>query len=426
MPRARRNVRGPTPPPKRVRGAPILSSSRNVIVAGAGIAGLTAALTLARNGFQVTVLEQAERLEETGAGIQLSPNATRILIDLGVGEWLQRHVVVPEGLRVLNAKNGREILHMPLGDTATTRYGTPYWSIHRADLQAALAAAVGENLGIGVKLGMRMEDFAPFDNGISVSARGRNGIWHERGSALIAADGLWSVARARMGFRDRPRFAGRVAWRALIPAQLAAPEFRDPLIQLWLGPDAHVVLYPVKAGAMINVVVIIDDGWNAPGWSAPANRRDLLPRLGPQHWAPQLLDLLNLPQSWLKWALYDRRPLRKWSQGPAALIGDAAHPMLPYLAQGAAMAIEDAAVAAQCLAQMPDDAERALQTYCALRRARTRKVQRLAVRNGQRYHFGGLSGLVRNAAMRMMGGTHLLRHYDWIYAWRPPVAPSIT
>ncbi len=422
MPRARRNVRGPTPPRKRLRGAPILRSSRNVIVAGAGIAGLTAALTLARNGFQVTVLEQTERLEETGAGIQLSPNATRILIDLGLGERLRPHVVAPDGLRVLNARNGREILHMPLGDAAASRYGAPYWSIHRGDLQAALTAAVGENLDIGVKLGMRMEDFAPLDNGISVSARGRSGIWHERGNALIAADGLWSVARARMGLRDPPRFVGRVAWRTLIPAQLAAPEFRKPLIQLWLGPDAHVVHYPVKAGAMINVVVIIDDRWNAPGWSAPANRRDLLPRLPRQRWAPQLLDLLNLPQSWLKWALYDCRPSRKWSQGPAALIGDAAHPMLPYLAQGAAMAIEDASVAAQCLAQRPDDAEKALQTFCILRRARAHKVQRLASRNGRRYHFGGLSGAVRNTAMRMMGGARLLRHYDWIYAWRPPAA----
>jgi len=426
MPHVRRNVHGPTPPRRRFRGACILTSSRNVIVAGAGIAGLTAALALARHQFRVTVLEQAERPEETGAGIQLSPNATRILIDLGVGELLRPHVVVPEGLRVLDASTSREILYMPLGAAATARYGAPYWSIHRGDLQAALAGAVGQNLDIGVKFGMRMEDFAAHDNGISVSARNRSGTWQERGGALIAADGLWSVGRARMGFGDPPRFAGRVAWRALIPAQLAAPEFREPLIQLWLGSDAHIVHYPVKAGAMINIVVIIDDGWNAPGWSAPANRRDLLPRLPPQRWAPQLLDLLNVPPHWLRWALYDRRPLRKWSQGPAALIGDAAHPMLPYLAQGAAMAIEDASVAAQCLAQMPDNAEKALKAYCVMRRARARKVQRLAARNGQRYHFGGLSGMVRNTAMRMMGGARLLRHYDWIYDWRPPAASSIT
>jgi salicylate hydroxylase len=395
-------------------------------VAGAGIGGLTVALALARRGFHVTVLEQAERLEETGAGIQLSPNATRILIDLGLGERLTPQVVAPEGLRVHDGKNGREILRMPLGAFASARYGAPYWSIHRGDLQAALAAAVNENLDINLKLGLRMEDFAAHNNGISVSARSRNGIWHEQGDALIAADGLWSVARARIGSADQPRFAKRVAWRALVPANLAAPEFREPLIHLWLGRDAHVVHYPVKAGAMINVVVIIEDSWNAPGWSAPADRGDLLPRLSSLHWAAPLLGLLNVPESWLRWALFDRRPLRNWSQGPATLLGDAAHPMLPYLAQGAAMAIEDAAVCAQCLAQMPEDAESALRTYCSLRRKRAHKVERLAASNGQRYHFGGLSGTIRNTAMRIMGGTRLLRHYDWIYDWRPPATLSLS
>ena len=372
------------------------------------------------------VLEQAERIEETGAGIQLSPNATRTLIELGIGERLRPHVIAPEGLRVLGAKNGREIMRMPLGEAAAVRFGAPYWSIHRGDLQAALNAAVAENLDISIKLGMRMEDFAAHDNGVTVSARGRTGIWHERGDALIAADGLWSAARARMGFREPPRFAGRAAWRALVPAKLVAPEFREPVIYLWLGRDAHVVHYPVKAGAVINVVVIVGDSWNAPGWSEPARREELLPRLPRERWAPQVLGLLNLPDAWAKWALYDRRPLLNWSQGPAALIGDAAHPMLPYLAQGAAMAIEDAAVAAQCLAQMPDDVEGALRVYCAVRRARAWKVQRLAARNGQRYHFGGLLGVARNAAMRMMGGARLLRHYDWLYDWRPPATLSLT
>jgi salicylate hydroxylase len=381
-------------------------------------------LALARNGFRVTVLEQSRRLEETGAGIQLSPNAARTLIDLGLESQLRPHVIAPTALRVMDAATGREVVRMPLGRSAELRYGAPYWVIHRGDLQAVLAAAVAENLDISLKLGIRMEDFAAHDRGISVSARGR-GLWHERGDALIAADGLWSVARARMGFHEPPRFVGRVAWRALIPAETVAPEFREPSIQLWLGRAAHVVHYPVKSGAMINLVVIINDNWNAPGWSAPANRRDLLSRLPPRQWAPQVLGLLNLPETWLRWALYDRRPLRNWSQGPAALIGDAAHPMLPYLAQGAAMAVEDAAVCAQCLAQMPGDAEGALRAYCAVRRARTRKVHRMAARNGQLYHYGGLSGMIRNTAMHMVGGARLLRHYDWIYDWRPPATLSL-
>ena len=269
--------------------------SRIVIVAGAGIGGLTAALALARSGFRVTVLEQAERLEETGAGIQLSPNATRILIDLGLGERLRPHVVAPAGLRVLSARSGREILRMPLGVAAAQRYGAPYWMIHRGDLQAALAAAVGQELDISLKLGMRMEDFVTHPNGVTVSARGSTGLWDERGHALIAADGLWSTSRARLGSTDAPRFSGRTAWRALIPAKDVAPEFREPVIQLWLGRDAHLVHYPVKGGKLINVVVITLDNWNEPGWSEPAARGELLPRLPTARWAPRARALVHYP-----------------------------------------------------------------------------------------------------------------------------------
>jgi 2-polyprenyl-6-methoxyphenol hydroxylase-like FAD-dependent oxidoreductase len=400
-----------------------VTASRSVIVAGAGIGGLTAALALSRNGFRVTVLEQTERLSETGAGIQLSPNAARCLIDLGVGERLRPHVTTPMALRVLVGYSGREIVRMPLGEAAQ-RYGAPYWIIHRGDLQAALVAAVTQEHDVSLKLGMRVEDFATHSHGVTVSANGPGGIWHERGHALIAADGLWSDSRARLGFKDPPRFAGRTAWRALIPASEVPAELREPLIHLWLGRDAHLVHYPVKAGAVINVVVITTDSWNAPGWSAPASRIELLPRLPAERWAPQARALVREPETWLKWALYDHRPLPNFCYGAAALIGDAAHPMLPFLAQGAAMAIEDAVVAAHRLTRIPDDAVAALQSYSALRWARTRKVQRLAARNGVRYHLSPLPAMLRNAAMHAMGGAWLLRHYDWLYDWRPPAAAS--
>ncbi len=173
-----------------------MTASRSVIVAGAGIGGLTAALALARSGFRVTVLEQAERLAETGAGIQLSPNATRCLIELGLGARLKPHVIAPRALRVLVGRTGREIVRMPLGE-AEQRYGAPYWIIHRGDLQAALVAAVAQERDISLKLGMRVEDFATHAHGVTVSASGAGGVWHEHGHALLAADGLWSaVARA--------------------------------------------------------------------------------------------------------------------------------------------------------------------------------------------------------------------------------------
>ena len=402
-----------------------MTVSRSVIVAGAGIGGLTAALALARSGFRVVVLEQAERLEETGAGIQLSPNATRALIDLGIGELLRPHAVAPTALRVLAARSGREIVRIPL-EQAAQRYGAPYWIIHRGDLQAALAAAVTHERDVYLKLGMRMEDFAIHPHGVTVSAADGGGVWNEYGHALIAADGLWSDSPARLGYKELPYFAGRTAWRALIPASEVPAELREPQIHLWLGRHAHLVHYPVKAGRAINVVVITTDHWNAPGWSEPASRSELLPRFPAARWAPQARALIEKPEAWLKWALYARRPLSSFSHGAAALLGDAAHPMLPFLAQGAAMAIEDAVVAARCLARMPDDATRALNTYSAVRRARTRKVQRLAAQNGDRYHLGAVAGMLRNAAMRVIGGERLLRHYDWLYDWRPPAALSMT
>ncbi len=226
------------------------------------------------------------------------------------------------------------------------------------------------------------------------------------------------------------RFQGDAAFRR--PQRLARagagaeapPEFRGPEIHLWLGRDAHIVHYPVKAGAVINVVVIVDDAWNAPGWSVQANRIDLLPRLPAARWAPQLRALVRQPETLDEMGSVRSRAAVDFAHGAVALLGDAAHPMLPFLAQGAAMAIEDAAVAASCLARRPDDAAAALKTYAAVRRARTRKVQRLAARNGTRYHRSVLPAVLRNAAMRAIGGERLLRHYDWLYDWRPPAALS--
>src|SRR5215470_13189942 len=384
-----------------------LPSSRTVIIAGAGIGGLTAALALARNGFRALILEQTERLEETGAGIQLSPNAARILIGLGLTDRLQPHVVTPAAIRVLGGRSGREIVRIPLGAEATKRYGAPYWVIHRGDLQAALSGAAAQDLNVVLRLGMSMEDFATHPHGVTVSARGATGLWTEHGHALIAADGLWSAARERIAAKTPPRFAGRSAWRALVPASQIAPEFREPLIYLWLGRDAHLVHYPVKGGKLVNVVVITADDWSGPGWSEPASRVDLLGRLSSRRWAPQAHSVFRAPDAWLKWALYETEPLAR-------------------LAQGAAMAIEDAAVAAQCLARMPDDPAAALESYSAIRRGRTRKVQRLAARNGRRYHRTGAVAMLRNTAMRLLGGKRLLQNYDWLYDWRPPAGTSIT
>ena len=400
-----------------------MASSRTVVVAGAGIGGLTAALTLAKHNFRVALLEAAERLEETGAGIQLSPNASRILIALGLRERLERHVVVPEELRVMSA-SGRMLARAPLGADVEARYGAPYWVIHRGDLQAALVEAVAATPDIALHLGTRVDDFASHGKGLTIVAH-RGGLSvEEHGIALIGADGLWSTLRGRLDHRAVPRFAGHAAWRALVPAEAVPLELSAPAVNLWLGSRAHLVSYPVKAGRMVNVVAILRDTAPAPGWSAPAPGHELLARFPPAKWQASVRALLGAAEHWQKWALHDCAPLRRWGKGPVTLLGDAAHPMLPYLAQGAAMAIEDAAVLGDCLAFTPDDPESALRAYEKSRRGRTTQVQRAARRNGIVYHLGGAAAWLRALALLAMPGPRLIRRYDWVYGWKPADARS--
>lgn len=397
-----------------------MASARHVIVAGAGIAGLTAALTLARAGLRATVLEQAAKLEETGAGIQLAPNATRILIALGLSERLKPSIVAPQAIRVMSGGSGREIVRIPLGDEAERRYGAPFWTIHRADLQAALAAAAQSTLDVSLKLDTRVDDFAAHSNGITVQAHRGRQVVDERGIALIGADGIWSSIAARLRRQRGASFARRTAWRALIPADSVPPEFRSPMVHLWLGLDAHLVHYPVQAGRLINIVGIVHDEWNKIGWQAAGERAEILRHFARFSWADKARALIALPERWLKWALYDRKSAFSGGEGPVTLIGDAAHPMLPFLAQGAGMAIEDAAVLADMLNRQIDNPEVGLRAYEAARQKRTARAQLISRRQGNLYGRIGPEALIRNLGMRLLGGERLLSRYDWLYNWRWP------
>lgn len=393
-------------------------SSRTVVIAGAGIGGLTAALALARRGFRVVLYDQAARLEETGAGIQLSPNATRVLIALGLGARLLPTAVAPDAIRVMDAASGAEITSIPLGAAVETQFGVPYWIIHRADLQAALLEAVRAEPDIELSLGSKVVEFASHAHGVTVQVENAKSAHETHGICLIGADGLWSTVRMRCGDRAKPRPAGRTAWRAVVPTQVIAPRFRDPSVYLWLQRKSHLVHYPVKAGCAVNIVAIAEDRWEEPGWSAEATASDVVAAFPVAEWAGPARDVLAAPGHWLKWALHDRPPRRTWGVGAVTLLGDAAHPMLPFLAQGAGMAIEDAAVLAECLAAGRSDPPTALRRYEGRRRGRTARVQRAARRNGDLYHLGGFDAVARNFLLRTMGGRRLLARYDWIYDWR--------
>jgi salicylate hydroxylase len=405
-----------------------------VLIAGAGIGGLAAGLALARRGIAVTLFEQAERLEETGAGagIQLAPNATGLLIALGLAERLKPAIVAPAAIRLRAARSGRDIAVMPLAGIAA-RLGAPYWVIHRADLQAALREAAAGEPRIALMLGARVDGFTIEADGVRASVRRGETAGEYAGSVLIGADGLWSSLRARLGDPAPPRFANRTAWRAMLPAAGLPPHLREPEVTLWLGAGGHLVHYPIRGGSAVNIVAVARDapagaggGWQSQSWNTSAARDEVLARFPATCWAADAGALLAAPERWQKWALYDRppsarsAPSRHLGRGPVTLLGDAAHPMLPFLAQGAAMAIEDGAVLAAGLAHTPGDPQRALRAYEAVRRQRTARLQGGARRNDLLYHFGWPSGAIRDAVLRLIGGERLLARYDWIFGWRPP------
>jgi 2-polyprenyl-6-methoxyphenol hydroxylase-like FAD-dependent oxidoreductase len=394
-----------------------VSRSRTILIAGAGIGGLVLALALVAKGFRATILEQAERLDDSGAGIQLSPNATRILIDLGLGSALASIAFAPDAIRVLAGSTANELVRLPLGQAAELRYGVPYWVAHRGDLHGALLHAVRSSPDVGLQLGTRVEDFAIHSGGVTVHAWTRSRPVEEQGIALVGADGVWSKVRARLGDAEGPRFGQRTAWRALVPASAVSEKQRQPVTSLWLGANAHLVHYPIRAGEWINIVAIVEDAWQQVGWNQPGARSEIISRFA--GWAPAAQALLATPtDAWSKWALYDHAPLRSWTRGPITLLGDAAHPMLPFLAQGGAMAIEDAAVLARCLAKMPEDPAAALRGYEGLRRSRTARVVRHARCLGKIYHLSGPAAMIRNLALIAAGGQELLASYDWLYDWR--------
>ena len=392
-----------------------MALTRTLAIAGAGIGGLTAALALNRIGYRIILFEREAQLTEAGAGIQLSPNASRILIDLGLAPQLSAAAIAPDAVNIIDARNGRRIVHIPLGGKIPDHYGAPYWLLHRADLQAALLAQVQATPSIELRLGWQFEDVSDHADGVTVMQRRGVSRRQDHVEALIGADGVWSAVRRQMFPHIRAQFSHRIAWRGMINAANVPHEFDHRRVQLWMGAGAHLVAYPMVTTGNVNFVAVVNDEWSRPGWSEPGDPGEIARHFAAWHDGARAM--IGAVTDWRKWALFEV-PVDAFAKDRVVMLGDAAHAMLPFAAQGAAMAIEDAAVLARCIEAQPGDLAAAFRDYENQRRGRVARVQRASRRNGQIYHLKGAAKFARNRAMQLLGGARLLARQDWIYRWR--------
>ena len=386
-----------------------------MLIAGGGIGGLAAAIALSRRGFETEVLERSSFVEESGAGIQLGPNATRALVSLGVLDAIEPHAFRPEAICIFDGLSGRRLSSVPLGKRAEQRYGAPYLTLHRADLHAGLHAIAQKLSTVTLRSGFEVD--ALDAQAADVVVRAADGA-EAKGAALICADGLWSTLRPLVMPEAHLRFTGHTAWRALLPRNALPAPFDAPIVGLWLGPRSHLVHYPVRSGEKLNVVAVTEGGAAFQGWNQKGNSATLL--AGFTRWCKDSKSLLESASVWRSWSLYRLLDLRAWSAGCVTLLGDAAHPVLPYLAQGAALAIEDALTVAACVAGRPGDLPAAFRRYEAIRRPRAARVERLARSYGRLYHLRGHLRLARNLVLAQRSEARALRRFDWLYGHQEP------
>lgn len=391
-----------------------------IAIIGAGIGGLATAAALLQRGFEVQIYEQAAALGEVGAGIQMTPNAAKILRALGVQEGLDRFGFRPQAIYGLNWRTGAESFRTPLLGYCDRVYGADYYQIHRADLHMMLRALVPpERIHLGHRCAHVEQDGArariAFENGEIAEA-----------DLVIGADGIRSAIRAQFFSQADPSYTGCMCWRAVVPLDPADRDLVLPGSSMWFGPRGHVVTYYVRGGTAVNIVAIHQtDRWEAESWSIPSTREELCATY--EGWHPRLLALLGRTQEVFKWGLFDRDPMTRWTQGCVTLLGDAAHPMLPFLSQGAAMAIEDGYVLARALAEVPGSLAAQLAAYEADRRPRTARVQLAARARGESYHEASrVRQLLRDAMhrLRALRGAHASGlQADWVYAYDATTVP---
>ena len=398
---------------------PFLKTAKplQIALAGGGIGGLCAALCLARAGHQISVFEQAPSFIETGAGVQVSANASRVLHALNLQQPLADAGFLPQATQIRSWRSGRVISQTPLGDTARQRYGAPYYHIHRGDLLHLLADAAIAQPNVQLRLGSRIEAFEQDSDGVRLNV-------HDQATTfdlLIGADGIHSRVRDGLWGPHQADFTGNMAWRMLVPLEHMPPDLIAPNATVWWGPGKHFVHYLVDGGHQVNCVCVVETPtWHAESWVERGSMDQLHADFAGWHdTVGQLLRQAD-ESSLFKWGLFDRAPMPRWGIGCVTLLGDACHPTLPFMAQGAAMAIEDAAVLTNCLSA-DTDLSRALQRYENLRKPRTARIQRGSRRNATVFHLSGVAAWLRDRAASRVGQNAMEQLYRY-----DPMSDGIT
>lgn len=391
----------------------------SLIIVGGGIGGLAAALACGQVGARPQVLERADAFSEVGAGIQMGPNVTRTLHAWGLAADLKGIGFEPRRLEAKDTQSGQVIGTLRLGQRSLDNYGAPYVTVHRADLHRVLLHKIIRSGFAELSLHSEVDAVQEVSDGVQLigTKLPQNLTEFSKSAALVGADGLWSQTRQFVVPPTAPRLTGLLAYRALVPMQSVPEKLRLQDVNVWVGPRVHAVLYPVKGGEYLNLVVVVQGQPPATldDWDHAANKQDLEAAMGPIH--ADLQDMLAAVPAWRLWPLCDRPPLQgphEMAKGRVALLGDAAHPMRPFLAQGAGMAIEDAAELARSWAMADLPVAERWKLYAQARWARNAQVQQRSIRNGQIFHLQGPLRWGRNVAMKLMGES--LMDVPWLYA----------
>ncbi len=395
-----------------------------IIIAGAGIAGLALALALSEKGFSVQIFEKSATLAEIGAGLQVSPNATRLLARLGVLERLKYASVEPQAICLQDGTSGEKLLHLPIGNAAKERWGAPYLVCHRADLQNALLTEARSRSNIAVQLQSTVTHHKGDSEGVLVRVQYHDRIEEHRGALLVGADGVWSNMRTAMSDAERARYTGTIAWRSSIAVDQLPGSFNALLPQgtnvvAWTGANAHLIAYPIRSGQMINFVAVALDRQNGRRWDAPTNPENVSQNFIREFasWHQGIRDVMRAGRPWTPWRLFEMKKCRFHVEDRVVLIGDAAHAMTPYAAQGAAMAIEDGFTLAEALTIDAATWPSALDEFSKVRTKRIAAVARRGALNHLAYHAKGPIALARNIVLRKRPVDKFVKGFDWLYGF---------